>query len=65
MVLNKVYMEDVKTVQIEQWSSLSDMVKYVQHDQNLKDLHKLDIKAIEYKNHRRLYEKLTREENRH
>ena len=37
VVLNKVYREDAETAQMEHWSILSDVVKYVQHvkDQNI------------------------------
>ena len=30
--LNNVYIDDVKTVQMEYWLILNDVLKYVQHD---------------------------------
>ena len=32
-LLNSVYRDDVKTVQMEYWLILSNIVKYVQHDE--------------------------------
>ena len=57
-----VYREDAKTTQIEHWLILSDIVKYIQHDQDSKKLHKLNVQAIDYRNHKRLYEKMKGEE---
>ena len=33
VMLNNVYKDDIKTVQVEFWSILSDNIKYVQHDE--------------------------------
>ena len=62
VVLNKVYKEDAKTAQMEQWSILSDVVKYIQHDKGPKTLHDLNVKALDYRNHKKLYDRLKGEE---
>ena len=54
VVLNNVYREDAKTAQVEHWSILSDVVKYVQHDQDPMTLHDLNVKALHYRNHKKL-----------
>ena len=61
MVLGKVYREDVKTTQMEHWSILSDMVKYVQHDKDPNTFQDLSTKALDYRNHKKLYDRLKRE----
>ena len=33
VVLNKVYKDDDETMQMENWSILSDNVRYIQHDE--------------------------------
>ena len=53
VVLNKVYRDDFKMVQMEHWSILSGVVTYVQHDQDSKTLYDLNIKALDYRNHKR------------
>ena len=47
---------------MEHCSILSDLVQYVQHDQDPKKLHKLSIKALDYGNHKKLCDKLKKEE---
>ena len=58
VVLNKVYRDDVKTAQMEHCVILSNVVKYVQYDKDPKKLHDLNVKALDYKNHKKLYDKL-------
>ena len=36
VILNKAYREEDKTTQMENWSILSNNVRYVQHDENQK-----------------------------
>ena len=57
-----MYSKDIKTAQMEHWSILSDIVKYVQHDKDSKTLHDLNIKALDYRNHKKFYDKLKEEE---
>ena len=45
VVLNNAYKDDIKTVQAEFWSILSDNIKYVQHDE--RTAHILDIKTLD------------------
>ena len=46
VILNKVYKEKDKTPQMENWSILSDNIKYVQHDEKIP--HRLDLKILDY-----------------
>ena len=57
MVLHKVYREDAKTAQMELWSILSDVVKYV-HDKHSNTFQDLNVKALDYRNHKKLYDRL-------
>ena len=47
---------------MEQWSILSNVVNYVQYDRNPTDFYNLDIKAIDYKYHRKIYDRLKEED---
>ena len=58
VVLNNVYKDESKTVQMEYWSVLSDNVKYVQYDEELKTACDLDVKTLDYKHHKKLYNNL-------
>ena len=49
VILNKVYKEDDKTPQMENWSIFSNNVRSVQHDK--KTLHKLDLNTLDYQQH--------------
>ena len=44
------------------WSILSDNVKYVQHYEESKTLHDLDVKTLDYRHYKKLYNKLKGEE---
>ena len=46
VILNKVYKEEDKTPQMENWSIFSDNVRYVQHDKMT--THKLDLNTLDY-----------------
>ena len=46
---------------MEQWSILSNAVNYAQYDRNSKDLYKLDVKVLDQKNHRKIYDRLIAE----
>ena len=43
-------------------SILSDNAKYVQHDEESKTVHDLDVKTLDYRHHRKLYNTLKGEE---
>ena len=53
VILNKVYKDEDKTPQMEQWSIFSDNVRYVQHDE--KNPHKLDLNTLDYQLYKELY----------
>ena len=48
VVLNNVYQDENKTMQMEYWSILSDFVRYVHHDERSKTPHSLDINTLDY-----------------
>ena len=58
VILNKVYKEEDKMMKMENWSILSDNVRYVQHDEKSKTPHKLDLNTLDYHQHKELYCKL-------
>ena len=63
MILNKFYKDEDKTMQMENWSIPSDNVRYVQHDEKSKTPHKIDIKTLEYCQHKEFYCKLKEEKS--
>ena len=46
VILNKVYKEEDKTLQMENWSIYSGNIRYVQHDE--KTPHKLHLNTLDY-----------------
>ena len=52
VVLNNVYKDENKTVQMEDWSILSDNFRYVQHDERSQTTHNLDMKTLDYWQHK-------------
>ena len=63
VVLNKVYWDENKTTQMENWSILSNNVRYVQHDERSKTPHSLDMNTLDYCQYKRLYNSLKGEES--
>ena len=61
-MLNTLYKDDTETARMENWSMLSDIVKYVQHDRESRTVHDLDVKTLDYRQHKKLYNKLKGEE---
>ena len=62
----KVLSSDINTInknrsQMEQWSILSDNIVYLKSEDN-GDMNGIDIKTIDYQDHRRMYRKMGREE---
>ena len=47
---------------MEQWSILSNVINYVQYNRNPIDYYKLDVRALELKNHRKIYDWLEEED---
>ena len=58
IIINNIDRENVITSQIEQWSILSNVVNYIQYDRNPKNFYDLDIKTIDQKNNRKIYDRL-------
>ena len=63
VVLNNVYKEENKTVQMENWSILSDNDLYIQHDEGSKTTYNLDVKTLNYHQHQKMYHSLKGEES--
>ena len=42
---------------MEQWSTLSNIVNYIQYDRHLKNVCKLDIRSVDQKNHKKICNK--------
>ena len=47
---------------MEQWSILSNVLNYAEYNRNSIDFYKLDVKALELKNHKRIYKRLEEED---
>ena len=47
---------------MEHWSIMSDVVIYVEHDKDPRTLYDLNVKALVYRNHKKLYDNLKEEE---
>ena len=56
VVLNKVFKEEDKSLEMRNWSILSDNVRYIQHDQATSQ--NLNIDTLDYRDHKELYFKL-------
>ena len=63
VVLNNVYKDEIKTAQMENWSILSDNVRYIQHDEGSKTTHDLDVQTLDYQQHKKLCHSLKGEES--
>ena len=55
VVLNNVCKDKNKTAQMENWSILSDDVRYIQHDEGSKTTYNVDVKTLDYCQHKRNY----------
>ena len=64
IITNKVEKENIITMQLEQYSVLSNIVNYVHYDRHYRNFCYLDIKTIDQKSHRKIYDKY-KEEDRH
>ena len=63
VVLINTYRDRIKTAQMENRSILSDNVRYIQHDEGSKTMHNLDVKTLDYQQHKKLYHNLKGEES--
>ena len=57
IIVNKAERDNTILSQMEQWSLWSNMVNYIQYDRHPKNVYKLDIKAIDQKNHNKIHNK--------
>ena len=52
-MINNIDRENMITSQMEQWSTLRNVVNYVQYDWHPKTCYDLDVKTIDQKNHKK------------
>ena len=62
-MLNDVYTHENKMAYMENWSILSDNIRYVNHDEGPKTTCSLDVKTLDYQQHKKLYFNLKGEES--
>ena len=62
IIMNKVEKENIIASQMEQWSIHSNVVNYIQYSRHPKEYYDLDIKAIDQRSHRKIYDKSKGEE---
>ena len=62
IIVNKAERDDTIISQMKQWSILSNVVNYIQYNRHPKNFYNLDIKVIDSKSHKKIYNK---EEERH
>ena len=62
-MLNDVYNHENKIAHMENWSILSDNIRYVNHDEGSKTTHRLDMKTLDYWLHKSLHLKLKGKES--
>ena len=48
VILNKVNKKEKVSTQMQDWSILSDHVKYVKHDDGLETFHNLNVNMLNY-----------------
>ena len=60
VVLNKVYKDENKTLQVDNWSIFTDQIKYIHHNERAP--HRLDLHPLGYQLHKELYCKVKEEE---
>ena len=56
--MNEVNKKEKVSTQMEDWSVLSDHVKYVKHDDGLETFHKLNVNTLNYCQYKDLYQEL-------
>ena len=57
IIVNKAERDYTILSQMEQWPILSSMVNYIQYHRLPKNIYHLDIKAIDQKSHKKIYNK--------
>ena len=62
IITNNIDKANIITSQIEQWSILSNIVNYVQYDRYPRKCYDSDIKTIDQKSHRKMYDRFMEED---
>ena len=62
VILREVGKKEKVSTQIEDWSILSDHVRYIRHDDGSETFHKLNINALNYCQNKDLYKELKKKE---
>ena len=62
IIINNIDRENIIISQMEQLSILSNVVNHVQYNRHPKDFYDLDIKALDQKNHGKIYDRLKEED---
>ena len=57
ITVNKTEGDNTIILQMEQWSILSNVINYIQYDKLPRNFYKLDIKAVDQKSHKKIYNK--------
>ena len=57
IITNKVEKENTITLQMKKWSILRNVVNYKQYDRHPKYFYELDVKAIDHKSHKKIYDR--------
>ena len=57
IIVNKAERDDTIISQMEEWLILSNIVNYVQYKRHPKNFCNLDIRAIDQKRHKKMYNK--------
>ena len=57
IIINEFNRANIIISQLEQWTILSNVVNYVQYDRNPRNYYNLEVKALEQKNNRNLYDR--------
>ena len=55
IIIDEFDRDNIITSQMEQWSILSNLVNYVQYDRKTTNFYNLDVKVIDKKNHKKIY----------
>ena len=53
VIVNNAERQDTILPEMEQWSMLSNIVYYIQYDRYPKNLHNLDIKAVDWRSYKK------------
>ena len=64
IIIDEFDTDNIIASQMEQWSILSNTINYVQYERNPRDFYNLDVKAIDQKHHRKIYDRLRKKIDR-